>query len=175
MLNIIIQIAVAVLLLWASFRALRAENPFLKWGGGGLAALLGVAVFSLVVLTVVGFFKLHARNAPVPDLDVVGTPEQIQRGQAIANSFCDGCHSGTGLLTGGVDIGKHLAVPIGSFLSSNLTPAGKLSHWSDGEIFRAIRNGIDADGRWLIIMSYTSAGKPYATCKFSSRAGNRSR
>jgi len=162
MLNIIIQVALiaaAVLFLWASFRALRAENRFLKWGGGGLAALLGVAVSSLVVLTVVGFFKLHARNAPVPDLDVVGTPGQTQRGQAIANSFCDGCHSRTGLLTGGVDIGKHLAVPIGSFVSSNLTPAGELSHWSDGEIFRAIRNGIDADGRWLIIMSYTSAGK----------------
>jgi len=34
-----------------------------------------------------------------------------------------------------------------------------LSHWSDGEIFRAIRNGVGADGRWLIIMSYTNAGK----------------
>jgi hypothetical protein len=43
MLNIIIQIAVAVLLLWASFRALRAENRFLKWVGGGLSALLGAA------------------------------------------------------------------------------------------------------------------------------------
>jgi hypothetical protein len=30
---------------------------------------------------------------------------------------------------------------------------------SDGEIFRAIRNGIDADGRWLTVMSYTNAGK----------------
>jgi mono/diheme cytochrome c family protein len=34
-----------------------------------------------------------------------------------------------------------------------------LRHWSDGEIFRAIRNGIDADGHWLVIMSYTNAGK----------------
>ena len=46
MLNIIIQIAVAVLLLWASFRALRAENRFLKWVGGGLSALLGAAANS---------------------------------------------------------------------------------------------------------------------------------
>jgi hypothetical protein len=37
--------------------------------------------------------------------------------------------------------------------------AGRLNRWSDGEIFRAIRNGIDADGRWLIVMSYTNAGK----------------
>ena len=56
MLNIIIQVALiaaAVLLLWASFRAFRAENRFLKWGGAGLAALLGAAASLLVVLTVV--------------------------------------------------------------------------------------------------------------------------
>ena len=34
-----------------------------------------------------------------------------------------------------------------------------VSHWSDGDIFRAIRNSIDRDGRWLVIMSYTNAGK----------------
>jgi hypothetical protein len=44
-------------------------------------------------------------------------------------------------------------------VASNLTPAGPLQHWSDGEIFRAIRNGVDADGRWLTIMSYTNAGR----------------
>jgi mono/diheme cytochrome c family protein len=94
----------------------------------------------------------------VPDLKVAGTPEQIQRGQAIADSFCGACHSKTGALTGGVDMGRKLPIPIGSFVSSNLTPAGSLKHWSDGEIFRAIRNGVDADGRRLFIMSLTSAG-----------------
>jgi mono/diheme cytochrome c family protein len=78
---------------------------------------------------------------------------------AIADGFCGACHSRTGTLTGGVDIGKHFSVPIGSFVSANLTPAGQLRHWSDGEIFRAIRNGIDAQGRWLMVMSYTNAGK----------------
>jgi Cytochrome C oxidase, cbb3-type, subunit III len=43
-------------------------------------------------------------------------------------------------------------------VSSNLTPAGRLKNWSDGEIFRAIRNGVDANGRWLTLMSYTNAG-----------------
>jgi mono/diheme cytochrome c family protein len=33
-----------------------------------------------------------------------------------------------------------------------------LKHWSDGAIFRAIRNSVDADGRWLIVMSLTNAG-----------------
>jgi mono/diheme cytochrome c family protein len=34
-----------------------------------------------------------------------------------------------------------------------------LKHWSDGQIFRAIRNGVDADNRWLTMMSYIRAGR----------------
>jgi cytochrome c553 len=118
------------------------------------------AVVSLVsVLTIAGLFKLHTRNAPIPDLSIAGTSQQIQRGQAIAKSFCNACHSKIGRLTGGVDMGEELPIPVGSFVSFNLTPAGQLIHWSDGEIFRAIRNSIDADGHWLTIMSYTNAGK----------------
>jgi mono/diheme cytochrome c family protein len=83
----------------------------------------------------------------------------IQRGEEVSNGFCSGCHSKTATLTGGANIGDDLPVPVGAFISSNLTPAGPLSRWSDGEIFRAIRNGVDRDGRWLIIMSYTNAGK----------------
>ncbi len=89
---------------------------------------------------------------------MTGTAEQIRRGEAIAASFCGGCHAPNGALTGGRDIAQELPLPIGSFVSSNLTSAG-LSGWSDGDIFRAIRYGVDRDGRWLIIMSYTNAGK----------------
>ena len=157
--GLVILIATAALLIWSSIRAWRQRNSFLKWGGTGLVALLATAVSLVSVLTIAGLFKLHTRSAPVPDLKIAGTPEQIRRGQAIANSFCGACHSKTGSLTGGVDIGRDFAIPVGSFVSSNLTPAGRLNHWSDGEIFRAIRNGVDADGRWLIVMSYTNAGK----------------
>jgi mono/diheme cytochrome c family protein len=157
--SLVVLIATATLLVCSSIRAWRAKNNFLKWGGAGAAALLATAVSLVSVLTLAGLFKLHTRSAPVPDLKVAGTPEQIQRGQAIANSFCDACHSKTGPLTGGVDLSKDLPIPVGSFVSSNLTPAGRLNRWSDGEIFRAIRNGVDADGRWLIVMSYTNAGK----------------
>jgi mono/diheme cytochrome c family protein len=162
MLNVIglvMSITTAALLVCSSIRAWRLKNSFLKWGGVGLAALLAVAVFLVSVLTIAGLVKLHTRGASVPDLKIAGTPKQIQRCQAIANSFCGACHSKTGPLTGGGDIGKDFPIPVGSFVSSNLTPAGQLNHWSDGEIFRAIRNGIDADGHWLIVISYTNAGK----------------
>jgi mono/diheme cytochrome c family protein len=158
-LGLAMLIATAALLAWSSLRAWRAKNGFLKWCGTSLAALLSTAVTSVSVIMILGLVKLHARRAPAPDLRVVGTPEQIQRGQAISNGFCSGCHSKTGTLTGGLDIGDDFPVPIGSFVSSNLTPAGQLSDWSDGDIFRAIRSGMDRDGGWLIIMSYTNSGK----------------
>jgi mono/diheme cytochrome c family protein len=152
-------IAAAALSAWSSLRASRAKNNFLKWGGAGLAALLSATLASASVIMIVGLFKLHARSAPAPDLKVGGTPEQIQRGRAISDGFCSACHSKTGTLTGGLDIGEHFPIPIGTFVSSNLTPAGRLSRWSDGDIFRAVRNSIDGDGRWLVIMSYTNSGK----------------
>jgi mono/diheme cytochrome c family protein len=162
MLNVVLPttlIAVAGFLVWLGIRCWRRNNIVLKWAGTGLAAVLAAAVSLVGVLMIAGLFRLHVRSAGIPDIKVAGTSSQIQRGQAIADSFCGGCHSKTGPLTGGVDIGDDFPLPIGSFVSSNLTPAGDLGHWSDGEIFRAIRNGVDADGRWLIVMSYTNAGR----------------
>src|SRR5258708_23761476 len=131
--GLVMMIAVAALLAWSSIRAWRAKNNFVKWSGASLAALLTAAVSLASALTIAGLFKLYTRNAPVPELKVAGTPEQIQRGQAIADSFCGACHSKNSPLTGDVDIGKDFPISVGSFVSSNLTQAGQLSHWSDGE------------------------------------------
>ena len=157
--SLVILIVTSALLVWAGIRAWRIDNALLRWSGVCSAGLLATAVSLLSVLTVVGLLRLHARSAPVPNLTIAGTPAQIQRGQAIDSSFCSACHSKTAHLTGDMDIGKDFPIPVGSFVSSNLTPAGQLSRWSNGEIFRAIRNGIDAEGHWLTIMSYTNAGK----------------
>jgi mono/diheme cytochrome c family protein len=152
-------IVAAALLAWLGIRCWRHKNIVLKWVGSGLAAVLTAAVSLVGALMIAGLFRLHVRSAGIPDIKVAGTASQIQRGRAITDGFCGACHSKTGLLTGGFDVGDDFPVPIGSFVSSNLTPAGDLSHWSDGEIFRAIRNGVAADGRWLIVMSYTNAGR----------------
>jgi mono/diheme cytochrome c family protein len=114
-------------------------------------------IFAL--LTSIALHEIHGRVAPVPDLKIAGTPAQILRGQAIASSLCGACHSPTGTLTGGRDLGKDLAVRIGHFTTSNLTPAGELRHWSDGQMFRAIRNSVDDTGRRLLIMSLTNVGR----------------
>jgi mono/diheme cytochrome c family protein len=143
-----------------AWEAARARNcNLLKWIGIGLAVLLVASLAAISVVMAAGLHKLNSRSAPVRAyVKVTRTPEQIQRGQAIADSFCGACHSKTGTLTGGADLGKDFPISVGSFISSNLTPAGQLARWSDGEIFRAVRDGIDADGHWLVVMSYTNAG-----------------
>jgi mono/diheme cytochrome c family protein len=154
----VILIAITAILVRMSIWAWQARIALLKWAGVSIGVVLTVISAAAASIMTVGLYRLHARSAPAPFLKVAGTPDRIQRGQAIANGFCASCHSKTGNLTGGFDIGKKFPIPIGSFVSSNLTPAGSLKHWSDGEIFRAIRNGVDANGRWLIIMSLTNAG-----------------
>ena len=160
--NILVLIAMTaliVILVWLGVRARRAKHALAKWGGVVLAGALVAPLFGVGALTAAGIVKQHARSAPIPGLEVEATPERIARGRAISNGFCAGCHSKSGVLSGGGDVGKNLPLPIGSFVPANLTPAGDLKHWSDGEIFRAIRNGVDARGRWLVIMSFTNAGR----------------
>ncbi|WP_426436638.1 c-type cytochrome [Bradyrhizobium genosp. P] len=157
--GLIALLVAAALLVRCGLRALRLKSRILKWGGAGLAAALTIAVSSVSAITAAGLVKQQGRAAPLPDLSVELTPVRIARGKAVADSFCSGCHTTTGPLTGGTDLAKDLPVNIGSFVAANLTPAGALKHWSDGEIFRAVRNAVDANGRWLVIMSFTNASR----------------
>jgi cytochrome c553 len=158
-LGLAILVAFSAALVFAAMRARRLQHPVLRRVCVSLAGLAAVAFAAPAGLMVGGLYKLQARHAPVPDLKVAMTAGQIHRGHAIASAFCDACHSTTGTLTGGRDIGEHFPAPIGRLIAANLTPTGQLSHWSDGEIFRAIRNSVDADGNRLVIMSLINAGK----------------
>ena len=149
----------AVLFACFSLRLRQVQKISLRWLGAGLTGFIAIVLFLTCIVASVGHYKqYYSRHAPVPELRVEGSDEQMQRGRAIADSFCGGCHSPIETFTGGKDIGNHLPVYLGAFKSSNLTPAGPLKQWSDGQIFRAIRNGIDAEGRRLMIMSLTNAG-----------------
>jgi mono/diheme cytochrome c family protein len=157
--GLIAVLVAAGVLAWCTARAWRMRNRVVKWAGKGLMACLALLVSAAGVLAVIGIARLYARAAPMPNISITATPAQVRRGQAIADSFCGGCHAADGPLSGGLELAGHLPLPIGSFVSSNLTPAGPLSRWSDDDIFRAIRNGVDRDGHWLIIMSWTHAGR----------------
>jgi mono/diheme cytochrome c family protein len=162
MLEAAIPIVVAMLLALAGLRAFRNKRRSVKWGIGAVSAFVSLVAAVIGVFALVGLTGLYARVSPPISLNVVASPEQIQRGREIGDGFCSGCHSPDqtlAALTGGTDLGGHLPLPLGSFVASNLTPQGPLARWSDGDIFRAIRDSVGADGRRLFIMSLTNAGK----------------
>src|SRR5262249_54933789 len=126
-------LAGAVLFACLSLRLRQVKEISLRWLGAGFTGLIAIALFLTCVAASIGHYEqYYSRRAPVPELRVERSDEQIQRGRAIADSFCAGCHSPTGTFTGGKDIGKHLPVYLGAFISSNLTPAGPVKAWSDG-------------------------------------------
>jgi mono/diheme cytochrome c family protein len=157
----LVIVGVALLLGWATWRAWRAKKPLVKWGGTILGGLLTL-VFALVgVVVLIGLIKGYSRvSTPAPDVAVAATWESFARGEHIADTFCASCHSLTSELplTGGTDIGKDFPINLGKFVAVNLTPAGPLKDFTDGEIFRAVRDGIDEEGHTLSVMS-TARGR----------------
>ncbi|MEH2487483.1 c-type cytochrome [Bradyrhizobium sp. AZCC 2230] len=146
----------SLFLIWLLMIVAKLRDRALRWSVAGIVALLLVLTSLLSGAVAAGLIKQYGRaNLPAPDVEIDAS--QAARGKAISSSFCADCHSSTGTMTGGKDFAAEIPVPIGSFVPSNLTPAGSLSHWSDGEIFRAVRNAVGAKGNWLMIMSYTSA------------------
>jgi mono/diheme cytochrome c family protein len=109
---------------------------------------------ALFILARVGFSKLNARfNNPVEDVQVAGTPDQIARGERLAN-LCVSCHtSGNQLPLSGSNFAvKFEFPPLGTLYAPNLTPSGNIKDWTDREVIRAIREGVHKNGRSLLVM-----------------------
>lgn len=156
----LVLLLVTLALGWLAVWAFRSRQGLVKWVGGTLAALLTLLFGLVSAVSLVGLVKFYApRGQPVQAIQVAGTPEQIARGQHLANAFCVECHSPTGELPmiGGVNLGQDLPLPLGSFISVNLTPAGHLKDWTDGEILRVLREGVDRNGNMLVMMSAVRA------------------
>lgn len=155
----LILLIVTGLLIWLTIRTWRARNKVLKFLGGIFVTLFSVILLLASVLSGIGLYRMYVPHAdPAPSLTVEGTQEQIARGEHIAGVYCIDCHTTNGQLplVGGRDMGADSPVPIGSFVSFNLTPGGPLAGWTDGEIFRTLRQGVDKDGRPVMVMSSAS-------------------
>ena len=153
-LSLLVLVLLVVLFAWLAVRGWRARRAIVKWPGVILAGLLTLVFAVVAVVAVLGFVKLEARYAnPVADLRVVGTAEQIARGNQLAWGCAD-CHSPTQEPPLGGSTENFIAggPPLGAMYATNLTPGGPLKGWTDGEIVRAIREGIDHSGRTLVIM-----------------------
>ncbi len=133
----------------------------------------------LVLLLVVGaaagyiyIIKALPKVAAAPDIKIESTPEQIKRGEYLFSNVCGcaDCHStrdyskfagplveGT-VGKGGEEFNEDMGLP-GKFYARNITPAG-LKGWTDGEIFRAITEGVNKDNDPLFpLMPYPNYGK----------------
>lgn len=148
--SLLVLVGLTVLFGFLAYRAWGARNKLVKWAGVILAGLLTLVLGLALVVVTFGTFKLNQNyNAsnPVVAVKVAGTPEQLARGKQLINSC--GCH---GENLGGIDFAAEAGMPLGVLYAPNLTPGGHLQNWSDGEIVRAIREGVHQSGRSLLIM-----------------------
>jgi mono/diheme cytochrome c family protein len=121
-----------------------------------------LALAVVVALSVAGlytyFFVILPRDIAAPDLTVEITQERVARGEYLANAVfgCMYCHSerdwdlfggppvpGT-LGKGGERFDERVGVS-GVLTAANITPYG-IGEWTDGEVYRAIVNGLHRDG-----------------------------
>jgi mono/diheme cytochrome c family protein len=128
-----------------------------------------------VVLTVIlvpsaalAWLYLRKPAAALPvTLKVAMTPERIARGKVLFEQVCDcgGCHSQRdfthfggpelpGTVGGGNVLSAFLEEMPGTVVAPNITPDrdSGIGQWTDGEKIRAIREGIDKNGRALFPM-----------------------
>lgn len=160
---LLIVIALTVGLGWLTYRAVRAQRLWVKIVGGLVGGLFTLILLVVLVLAGKGFATIYAPDeVPAPDLTVAGTPEQIARGEYLVSLSCIGCHGAVGEdgnptgelpLTGGWNISVAEGFGFaGDMVTENLTPGGKLAAYSDGELFRVLRHGINQDGNLLAFM-----------------------
>lgn len=140
-----------------------------------VAAGLGILVGLVVVGGVVRFYGLAPRTRPPQDVKVPTSAEAIKHGEYIATNvaFCVTCHSEAWEaepgqpVAPGAKIGagraytkyKQYPTPTGAAWAPNLTPSKQfgIGTWSDGEVLRAMREGVDRNGKSLFhMMGYKS-------------------
>ncbi len=131
------------------------------------AALLVLAVGFLVV----NFYVLSPKHRAAPEMKAPATPEAIERGRYLAHhvAACVGCHSRIDdtrpgdfyvpeTLGSGRDFGEIPNYPV-HIRARNITPDKEtgIGNWTDGEIARAMREGVSRDDSPLFPqMPYTT-------------------
>ncbi len=152
--SVLILFGVVILFAWLTRRAWGSKRKILKWPALLLSGLLTLVLALVLVVVLIGFYKLNQQhNNPVANIQVARSPAQIARGEKLAH-ICASCHSpGNELPLAGSNFEAKFAFPpIGTFYAPNLTPSGNIKDWSDGEVIRAIREGVHKNGRSLLIM-----------------------
>src|SRR3972149_3751330 len=151
--GVFILIVLIALFGFLATRAWKLKNAILKWVGVVIAGLLTLIPTALLVLALVGFYKLNERHDnPVADIQVSGTAAQIARGEKLAQT-CVSCHTSDSQLplSGTNFAAKFDFPPMGTLYAPNLTPTGDITDWTDGDLIRAIREGIHKMGLHVVV------------------------
>lgn len=152
-LAILLLLGLAVLFIWLAVRAFRSQRWYVRWPGLILSGLLVLVFIVLGSGATRGLVQMEARHTnPSSAIMAATSIEALARGEEIANGC--GCHSpeGQALVSGSRVSFIEGGPPLGTLYTPNLTPGGALAQWSDGEIARAVREGIGKDGRALFGM-----------------------
>lgn len=154
--GLILLLILVVVFAWLAARAACARSPIVRWPGLVLTGLLALVFAAVGVVALIGVYRLEApRNIPAQAASVTPTAQDLARAARFING-CSGCHSSKGSLPlDGASqsfFGPPNGPPFGTLYPPNLTPGGPLKNWSDAEIMRAIREGVDQNGRALLIM-----------------------
>lgn len=146
-----VLLVLALVFAFLAVRSWRARRLWVKLVAGIPTTLLALVFVAALGIALYGYSKANKTYAnPVTDVSVAATPEQIAHGEKFAR-VCAGCHStNNNFPLNGQDFATD-GPPVGTLWAANLTPA-HFQDWSDGEIIRAIREGVGKDGRSLIIM-----------------------
>jgi hypothetical protein len=136
---------------------------FLK-GLAGLLVVLTVIIVGLLIFVLIGWER--SVNREVVAMNAKSDEGSLSRGAYLYNEamFCWGCHGAQGghdpdePQSGGAEFDLSAVGPgFGLFYAPNLTPDEEtgIGRWSDGELVRAIREGVDRHGKLIFpIMPY---------------------
>lgn len=134
-------------------------KPWLKWSlriSGGLAGLILIVILGLVLYVNASWKRVYER--PVMKMRAPTGEATVARGEYLFKygHLCWGCHSPTMDSdvppTGGREFDlRHVGPGFGIFYSRNITPDEEtgIGKWTDGEIVRALREGLRPDGTVL--------------------------
>lgn len=121
---------------------------------GGLSVLVLVLVASLMIS---GWNTMHASETnPLPPLRVPPDSALYARGEHLALTNCVGCHATRNQppLAGGAEdfFGKPGMPALGHLYAPNITPGGRLKDYTNEELARVIREGVNREGHPLVVM-----------------------
>jgi mono/diheme cytochrome c family protein len=142
-----------------------------------LLRILAFLVLLVVLAAAGGLTYLYAKYPDVPApsaaFKIESTPERVARGEYLANhvAICMDCHTPRDftkfagpirhdqLGAGGDKFDNFIAGVPGTLYAKNITPAG-IAGWTDGELLRAVTEGVSKDGTALFpLMPYPNYGQ----------------